>query len=293
MIIANPRNPRGIVWIASYPKSGNTWMRIFLYHLVRISEGLPRADNDLQALDRVTGYEARLFSLFTEILGKPLEEATLDEVMGVRMQVQAEIARRAPGLAMLKTHNLMGFFKKQPIINLKVSAGTIYIVRDPRDVVISLADHQGCTIDQAIGIMNRSAFTSVNDDQGAYEMWGSWSEHVKSWTMAPHEAVIVVRYEDMLADPIKEFGAVARHMRQNPTPEQLEEAVNLSTFRELSEQESQGGFRERSARAEKFFRVGRSGQWKETLTPIQVRKLEQAHAERMKFFGYDLEYVEA
>ncbi|MCR4282913.1 MAG: sulfotransferase domain-containing protein, partial [Bauldia sp.] len=72
MINTDPRNPRGIVWIASYPKSGNTWLRMFLYQLMRIMGGHPREQDELNKLDRSSMYEARLFGLFEQSLGKPL-----------------------------------------------------------------------------------------------------------------------------------------------------------------------------------------------------------------------------
>jgi hypothetical protein len=139
MISSDPKNPRGIVWLASYPKSGNTWLRTFLYHLVRIQAGIPREEDELNKLDRASGYEAKLFGLFQQYLGKPLEEASRSELMGVRAQVQQTVAERMPNVAMLKTHNLLGELAGKPTINPAASVGAIYIVRDPRDVASSLA----------------------------------------------------------------------------------------------------------------------------------------------------------
>jgi hypothetical protein len=287
MIVTNPKSPKGIVWIASYPKSGNTWMRVYLYHLMRLANGLPRADNDLHALDKASTYEARLFGLFEQFLGKSLATATQQDVALVRPQVHAAIVQRSPGVALIKTHNLMGQIGNIPIINLAVSAGTIYIVRDPRDVAISLAAHNGSSVDQAIEDMARSGYHTQNSDQAAFEIWGSWSEHSRSWTEPPHDAVLVVRYEDMLADPLPTFTAVARHLRQKPTPEQIEEAVALSSFDELRQAEvAAGDFRERSERADRFFREGRAGEWREKLTSSQVERIAETHGEMMRRFGY-------
>ena len=286
MILADPRNPRGIVWIASYPKSGNTWMRVFLYHLQRLMAGLPREENDLHHLDRSSTYEARLFGLFEQFLGKPLAQATREEVTNVRPQVQATIAQRTPAVALIKTHNVLGQLGGTPIINLQVSAGTIYIVRDPRDVALSLANHLGASIDEAITVLSTPGYGTQNKPEAAFETWGSWSEHALSWTMRPHDAVLVVRYEDLIAAPNETFAGVARHLRQKPTPEQIAEAVDLSAFSELREQESKGDFRERSEAAEVFFREGRAGEWREKLSAEQVRRIIDAHGEQMQKFGY-------
>lgn len=286
MILADPRNPRGIVWIASYPKSGNTWMRVFLYHMQRLMAGLPREENDLHHLDRSSTYEARLFGLFEQYLGKPLATATREEVAQIRPQVQATIAQRTNGVALIKTHNVLGQLGGIPIVNLQVSAGTIYIVRDPRDVALSLTNHIGAPIDEAITVLNTPGYGTQNKAEAAFEIWGSWSEHTVSWTMRPHDAVLVVRYEDMIADPVGSFTTVARHLRQRPTPELVTEASNLSTFSELREQESKVPFRERSEAAEVFFREGRAGEWREKLTAAQVQRIVDAHGEQMQKFGY-------
>ncbi len=287
MISTDPGNPKGVVWLASYPKSGNTWMRVYLYHLMRIMNGLPRAENDLHALDRASTYEARLFGLFEQFLGKPLATATRQEVAAIRPQVHAAIAERSDGVALIKTHAALGQLGNIPTHNLAVSAGTIYIVRDPRDVAISLAVHNGGTIDQAIVDMATPSYGTQNSDEAAFEIWGSWSEHTTSWTMRPHEAVLVVRYEDMLAEPTTAFTAVATHLHQQPTPEQIAEAIELSNFEELRQLEiAVGDFRERSERADRFFREGRAGEWREKLTAEQVRRIEETHHEQMAKFGY-------
>src|SRR5690606_32261253 len=95
MIKIDPRKPEGIIWIASYPKSGNTWLRIFLYHITRIMHGVPLEGNDLHQLDRSSLYEARLVPLFEHFLGRPAAEVEWRDIVPVRPLVQAEIVRRA------------------------------------------------------------------------------------------------------------------------------------------------------------------------------------------------------
>jgi hypothetical protein len=287
MIVVDPRNPKGIVWIASYPKSGNTWMRIYLYHLMRLMQGLPRAENDLHALDKASTYEARLVGLFEQMLGKPLATASRYEVALVRPQVHAAIVQRTNNVSLIKTHAALGQLGNLPTHNLAVSCGTIYIVRDPRDVAISLAAHNGSTIDAAITDMATQSYGTQNSDQAAFEVWGSWSENALSWTEKPSAAVLAVRYEDMQADPTTTFTSVAKHLRQKPTAEQISEAIALSSFQELRAAEiAVGDFRERSERADRFFREGRVGEWREKLSPEQVQRIEADHRDMMIKFGY-------
>ncbi|MEX0852063.1 MAG: sulfotransferase domain-containing protein [Bauldia sp.] len=286
MIIADPKNPKGIVWLASYPKSGNTWLRIFLYQLMRLMGGHPRDDDEINKLDRASAYESLLFGLFEQFLGKPLQGATRQEVARIRPQVHATIAERSASVALVKTHNALGSLFGVPIINLAVSAGTVYLVRDPRDIALSFATHLGKSVDDAITVMSTSGYANNNTAETAFEVWGSWSEHVHSWTELPHEAMIVVRYEDLLADPVKHFTAIVEHLRQKPSPEQIAEAIELSTFDKLRAAEDKGDFRERSERAERFFRQGRAGAWQEDLTAVQVERIVEAHGEEMRRFDY-------
>jgi Sulfotransferase domain len=286
MIITDPKSPKGIVWIASYPKSGNTWMRVYLHELMRIMRGLPQAENELHELDKSSTYEARLFGLFEEFLHKPLASATPAEVNAVRPKVQAAIVERASGIALVKTHNVMGQIAGTPVIDLRVSAGTIYIVRDPRDIAVSLADQLGGSIDKAIDIMATSAFRTANTAEAAYEIWGSWSEHTYGWTVRPHEAVIVVRYEDMADKAEETFSAVAAHLGQEPTIEQIKEAIALSSFDKMRELELASDFRERPDTAERFFREGKAGAWRDKMTPQQAQRVVDEHGEQMQKFGY-------
>ena len=273
MIVTDPRNPKGIVWIASYPKSGNTWMRVYLYHLMRLMNGLPRSDNDLHALDKATTYEARLVGLFEEMIGKPLARPAATKWRSSARRCTRPSSSAPAASPSSRPMPRSASSATCPPTTSPFPAGTIYIVRDPRDVAISLAAHNGSTIDAAITDMATPSYGTQNSDQAAFEVWGSWSEHTLSWTDKPHEAVLVVRYEDMHADPTATFTAVARHLRQKPTPEQIAEAIELSTFKELRDAEiAAGDFRERSERADRFFREGRAGEWREKLTPAQVQQ---------------------
>jgi hypothetical protein len=171
-------------------------------------------------------------------------------------------------------------------INFSVTSGAIYIVRNPLDVAISYAHHLARPIDATIDLMNlKNAETSVSEKQ-VYELYGSWSQYALSWTRKPHPAIYIMRYEDMLGDPQKTFGALARHLLFKPSDGDLADAIERSSFEQLREQEEKDGFRERPEKAERFFREGRSGQWKDVLTPAQIKRIVDAHGEQMARFGY-------
>jgi hypothetical protein len=206
--------------------------------------------------------------------------------MSVRALVHATIADRIKNVALVKTHNLLGELGGMPTINLTASAGVVYLVRDPRDVAPSLAKHIGSTIDQAIEVMRTPAFATENGAEAAFEVWGSWSDHVTSWTEDASEEVLIVRYEDMLANPTQTFTKITHHLGQTPAEEQIAEAIALSSFDKIQKQEADAGFRERSPKADRFFASGKAGGWRNKLTEAQADAIVAAHRNSMIRFGY-------
>jgi Sulfotransferase domain len=280
--VSAPRS--GIVWLASYPKSGNTWTRALLHNLVHVTSGEAQAQQ-INELNQFSMTSAAKF-WFTEILGFSPTERHLDQIAAARGRVQQHLADLVEGLIFVKTHQALAVDRGYPTIDFSVTAGAIYIVRNPLDVVISYAHHLGQSIDLTIELMNlKNAETAVNDKQ-VNELYGSWSQHVLSWTRKPHRAIYLMRYEDMLAEPQKTFGGLAGHLLFRANDEQLADAIDRSSFERLREQEEKDGFRERPEKAERFFREGRTGQWKDVLTPQQIQRIVDAHGEQMQRFGY-------
>ncbi len=276
----------GLVWLASYPKSGNTWTRAFLSNLAWIMEGEP-SNLDVNSIDRFTvgenftkHYKARL----------GFEPAATEEhrkrIAALRAEVQQEdIADKYEGLVFVKTHNALVIDRGYPMINFAVTAGAIYVVRNPLDVAISLSHHVNKTIDEAIEAMGAYQETAITERR-VHEVWDTWSNHVHSWTHRPHRAIYVMRYEDMLTDPEKTFGNLAEHLLLPATPEQVRLAIERTSFDRLKGQEEEQGFKEKPKHAERFFREGRAGQWKDILTPSQIERIVQDHREQMARFGY-------
>ena len=272
-----------IVWLASYPKSGNTWMRAFLNNLFSDSA---RAVN-------VNRLQGRLFDgdggiLWYRVLDpRPVAEWTAEDIARLRPRVHETIAGGRQGTVFCKTHNAVMMARGYPSINMEVSAGAIYIVRNPLDVTLSFADFMGTGVDEAIGAMARENWESDFDDNGNVpHMLGSWSQHVESWTGRPGRGLHVVRYEDMLARPLATFAAVARFLGLKPPRRRLQRAVENSSFRVLAGQEQRHGFGERSKHQQRFFRKGTAGQWQRELTPQQVERICATHRRQMARFDY-------
>src|SRR5215471_4943353 len=273
------------IWIASYPKSGNTWVRLFIHNLLREISGKATGAQDINRLNRHTVWETDA-GPYRRILGKNPMECSPEEIARARPRVQMLLAEERGGPFFLKTHLGVAGIDGYPTINFEMTLAAIYIVRNPLDVAVSYGHYAGREIDQIIEQMAASAAKSYGSEQFVYEFIGSWSTHVAGWMSIWHRPVYVIRYEDMLREPMKVFGDLARFLRLAPLPEQLKAAVDSSSFFELSRQEAEKGFVERPPTAGKFFRVGEADQWRDALTKEQVRKVIGTHAPMMQRAGY-------
>ena len=285
MIVLSKNNPKGIIWIASYPRSGNTWTRAFINTLANIIRDPNFADVDINNIEEGSASESKA-ELYTQLLGKPAHRATDAEIASVRPRVQAGIVKSLGRPVFIKTHHANAMDHGFPIINMGVSAGGVYIVRNPLDVAISFAAFSGTTIDQVIESMATRGWGVRTTRDNVRIVTGSWTENVGTWTARPHPAVLVVRYEDLIADPKQYFGGVARHLLMKPTEEQLLKAIELTGFERLREKEAAAGFVERPDTTNQFFRAGESGQWRDKLSEEQVARIVTAHKPLMQRFGY-------
>lgn len=285
MIILSKLNPRGIIWIASYPRSGNTWTRAFINSLIHVMEDPAYDEVDINRIESWTASENDA-EHYTRLLGKPGFRATAAEIAAARPRVQAEIARAAGRPVYVKTHNANAMDHGSPLINLAVTAGGVYLVRNPLDVAISLSHFANVSLDRAIADMATPGFGVNNTRNYVRVVWGSWSEHVGSWAGRPHPAILVTRYEDLVSNPKDFFARIARHLQMSPSDEQLERAIALTRFDRLRSNEAHAGFIERPDYTASFFREGRVGQWRDRLTDEQIARVVKAHQPLMRRFGY-------
>lgn len=270
-----------ILWLASYPKSGNTWLRAFLANL------LANAPSPLpfDAWLRYGDDEARP-ELFSEVAGCDSTTLDIDSLCALRPRVHALIAARARGTVFVKTHNLNGSFAGHPLHNPEVAVGAIYIVRNPLDVTISMAVHFGLSLDEAIERLGNDGLATANDALYVSQILGTWSHHVNSWTSLMGPRVLVLRYEDMLEKPLKVFGKVARLVGLDGDRGRIERAIRFAGFNQLQGMEQHLGFREAPRVDAPFFRVGRAHQWRGRLTRDQVQRVIADHRAVMRQFRY-------
>ncbi len=270
-----------LVWLASYPKSGNTWMRAFLHNLLRN----PDSPMSIGEIDRFTlgDAQANWYGQFTE---KKASELTVEELAALRPKVHRAMMSAHPDSVFVKTHSCLGESCGVPLITMECTVGAIYILRNPLDVVPSAADHFGISIDGAIETLEEEGGLTTSSGTNVTEFINSWSTNVKSWTQRPHSGLLVVRYEDMLDHPVKTFTKAARFLGLNPPRKRINKAIRFSSFKELRKQEDTSGFMERSEHSKNFFRAGTTNQWRKLLSEDQVRRVVDYHREQMAKFGY-------
>ena len=274
-----------IVWLASYPKSGNTWLRAVLTNYLQESEQ-PASINSL-----LGGPIAADRELFNELLGLDSADMTRDEVMRYRPQFHETLAGEAPPPAFIKVHEAFLHLPCGAAVFPKAAtAGVIYLVRSPLDVAVSYAHHHQRSIDATIEWMNNPTAMEAKVVGGMCacfpELLLTWSGHVSSWLDQRELPLHVLCYEDMQKAPMAAFGAVLRFAGLETDEARLAQAIERAAFPRLHAQEEQFGFAERQPTAPSFFRTGVAGSWRSALSAQQVRALAHAHGPVMERLGY-------
>ncbi|HAY22750.1 MAG TPA: sulfotransferase [Desulfobacterales bacterium] len=273
----------GIIWLASYPKSGNTWLRIFLTNLRRGGEA-PANINDLDG-----GPIASARTLFDEMTGIEASDLTAAEIDRLRPEVYERLAAEAKEVLFLKVHDAYTYAADGRPLLAATGSRAIYLIRNPLDVAVAFANHASRDLDTVIDRMGDEGFALAAGNARLADQLRqrllTWSAHVLSWLAAPIP-VKVLRYEDMKQQPQKTFAEAAQFAGLPDDPARVRKAVEFSDFRELQRQEQECGFRERPPETERFFREDGWGAWRRELTPAQAARIIRDHREVMQQFGY-------
>jgi len=241
-------------FLVSYPRSGSTWARFLVGNLLSTSGPITFAN-----------LEARYPSIYI----------CADRQL-----------RRVPRPRLLTSHETFDPCYKT----------VIYVVRDPRDVAVSFYHYfiknrhiaDSYPMDQFV-----SRFVAV-DLEPMYNRWGSWADHVMSWVALRqgHEGFLLLRYEDMVEDPVRELAKVAALLHLEATPERLSRAVEMSSadrMRRLEKEQHEAWTQTAKTRTDKpFVRSAASGGWQTVLSSTAVAEIEAAWGTAMQTFGYTL-----
>ena len=272
---------KNIVWLASYPKSGNTWLRLFLANYLAGPNG-PVPINKVEKY--ATGdSDAALYRAAHGPGFNPRDDRASLQGRDAAFRL---LSSNGADVNLVKTHNKNKRIGQLRLIQPSITRRAIYILRDPLDMIVSYADHYGLTPEQAAAEISNEATCILPSATQVRQFNGAWSEHVKSWTQTSKFPVTVLRYEDMLADPAAAFSKVMSDLGAPVDQARLDAAVTASSFDEARKQEDAGGFREKSPASTRFFRSGKTGEGRDVLSHEIIERVIAEHGPVMKQFGY-------
>ncbi|MDJ0707497.1 MAG: sulfotransferase domain-containing protein [Leptolyngbyaceae cyanobacterium MO_188.B28] len=277
-----------IIWLVSYPKSGNTWLRTFLTNYLREDEQ-PADINSLIGMPIATNRHE-----FDELLGLASSDLRSDEIERYRPLIYNLLAADCRKPFFIKAHDAYTLNTDgQALFPRQATTGVIYGIRNPLDVAVSYAHHENKAIDDIIDHINCNAHTMLEKPDTLYSQLSqrllSWSNHVCSWIDDSDLNVHVIKYEDMLQQPMATFANVIRFTGLTLDMARIRRSINFSCFECLQAQEATHGFAEKQSTALSFFRQGLSGSWREHLAHWQIQRIVDAHSQVMDRFGYLLE----
>ncbi len=284
-----------IIWIASYPKSGNTWVRAFLTSLLfKKEEGTSFKD-----FIKINIYPRR-----THLKKYTRNFNNLGKISKFWIQTQRNINNDGK-VKFLKTHNATFKINGNNFTNTENTLGSIYVVRDPRNVVSSYKYHFSLkSVDEAvkvlfnklqlIGNQEKSPDITRYTDNQVCTFISSWGHHYNSWKINWGNNLLI-KYENLILDPEKEFGKIKdyleRLMKLKIDKKKFLNAIKENSFDKLKELENKSGFAESaynysSKEKKKFFNLGPKNDWKKILDKEIVKKIEKEFQSEMKELGY-------
>ena len=269
-----------IIWLASYPKSGNTWLRSFLVNYIN-----KRTSNfDLNLVEQIQKFpDPKFFDEFNVNLNK------FSEIVKNWINMQ-ELINLKNEFTYLKTHNAMCTINNYPFTNKLNTIGFIYLVRDPRDVILSYSHHLEKSIEYTFDIMKQNSF-ELFPHQGNpthQVMMGSWAENYKSWKNFSSVKKIIIKYEDLILSPYETFFKIINYLNKinglHIDEEMVKKSIENVSFEKLQNLEKKYGFNEKTYGT--FFRKGKIKSWEKNLNKKIVSQLEETFKEEMKELGY-------
>lgn len=281
-----------IIWLASYPKSGNTFLRSLLTAYLFTKDG----NFNFEVLKNINQFPN---NVTFEKLG--IDISNQKEVIKNYIKVQEETNKRdGEGIRFLKTHSTLQDIDGHKFTNLKNCLGAIYIVRDPRDVAKSYSNHNSTPIDESINHMKEfnigGGIKSKDRKNETITHIGSWSSHYTSWKEFDKvDRYLLIKYEDLVKETEKTFLKVLTFVckltkkKLDLDKNKLKNVLNTTSFESMQKLEKQNGFNEASnfnGKKVTFFKYGAKNNWKKFLTLENIKKIEDIFREEMKELGY-------
>jgi len=281
-----------IIWIASYPKSGNTWIRSLLSAYLYSEDG----NFNFNLLKNILKFPSKKYlKYFTKDFSdiKKVSEYWIASQERINLQNENKSI-------FLKTHSALCTLEKNPFTNKKNTQAVIYIVRDPRNVITSIGNHYSLNIEESYNFMidNNRILTGDKwggDNFGISEVLGSWSKHYKSWKNIKFAPILNVKYEDLINDTEKSLFQIINFLNKfteiKIDNKKISKTVESCSFENLRKMEKNEGFIE-AAHSEKlnkkidFFHLGEKNNWKNLLNQEMEKKIKEEFHHEMKELKY-------
>jgi len=282
-----------IIWLASYPKSGNTWVRSFLTSL------LYNKKNEANLKDLVNIQQYPLRSHFTNLVSKidDLSELSSNWILSQK------IINQDKKIKFFKTHHALCKFKNSYFTNGEVSLGVIHIVRDPRNVISSILYHyskknyeeaKDFLFDERKAIGKRFDPNDPEVNRNIFTVLSSWKNHYTSWKQFKKN-YLLIKYEDLLSNPKDEFYNLSNYLSKLLSIEfennKINHAIKSNSFENLKKLEKEGGFEEAVSDKEtggkkEFFNLGPANDWSKLLSSELRESIEREFEVEMRELGY-------
>ena len=276
-----------IIWIASYPKSGNTWLRSIITSLLYTTDGI----FDFKLIKKIKQFPTRnQFQEFTRNFND------INEISKFWLLAQDKI-NLTEEIKFFKTHNLNCAVNKNSFTNKSHTLGTIYVVRDPRNLINSIKNHYNKGNDEEAKnfLISKKILSRVPKDNEAdiATLLGSWSDHYNFWTKK-NSNLLLIKYEDLILDTKKELERIIIYLKKFMTveinPEKIKNILSTTSFDHLKNLENKGLFNENVYDSKKnkirFFNKGPSNDWTKVLDKKIQDDIEKIFYKEMKELGY-------
>ncbi len=277
-----------IVWLASYPKSGNTLLRSILSSYFFSNDGKFNFEN----LYQITQFP--LLEHFTSI------DVDLNEDKAIfknSINAQNFINNKKGKVKFFKTHSSFSKIDGYNFTDLQNTLGVIYIVRDPRNIVNSLAHHYNFSLDEATNTMiDKKKFMS-RTDKNAEVFAGSWNFNYNSWkNLERNKKYFLIKYEDLIKNKksiiLKVFKFLnSLGMKLDIDMIKLNKVIKTTEFEKMKAKEQKETFTEamideKTGKRKIFFNLGPKNDWRTNLDKKNKEKIEKAFSKEMEELGY-------